>query len=61
MNLFSGLTDVPGPCLFLVKAPLGVGPFIWNVAWASAILRANQGHVLGDEYIFTFGQVGALV
>ena len=36
-------------------------PFIWNAYWTITIVLANQGHVLGDEYIFTFGQVGALV
>jgi len=38
-----------------------VVPFIWNAYWTITTILANQGHVLGDEYIFTFGQVGALV
>jgi len=38
-----------------------VVPFIWNAYWTITIVLANQGHVLGDEYLFTFGQVGALV
>ena len=35
--------------------------FIWNTYWTIALIRANQGHVVGDENIFTFGQVGSLV
>ena len=38
-----------------------VVPLIWNAYWTTTVVLANQGHVLGDEYIFTFGQVGALV
>jgi len=47
-------------CVLNFFAPYVV-PFIWNIYWTITIALANQGHVLGDEYIFTFGQVGALV
>ena len=48
-------------CTFIPQLLLTVGSFIWNTSWTVAVLLANRGHVLGDEYIFTFGQVGALV
>ena len=34
---------------------------IWNIWWTVRVILANHSHVLGDEYTFTFGQVGALV
>ena len=45
----------------LFKILMPVVPFIFNTYWTVALVLANQGHVLGDENIFTFGQVGALV
>jgi len=36
-------------------------PFIWNAYWTITILIANRGHVLGDDYAFTVGQVCALI
>ena len=38
-----------------------VVPLIWNIYWTTRVVLANHSHVLGDEYTFTFGQVGALV
>jgi len=54
------MTYITVMCVINFLAPYVV-PFIWNVSWTITIVLANQGHVLGDEYIFTFGQVGALV
>ena len=43
------------------KAPKADGPLILNAYCTIRVLLANRGHVLGGEYTFTFGQVGALV
>ena len=53
-------TQIVIHCVINFLAPYVV-PFIWNAYWTITTVLANQGHVLRDEYIFTFGQVGALV
>jgi len=52
------------PYAAIIRAVSGfsfLGLFIVNASWTVIIVYSNQRHVLGDEYVFTFGQVGALV
>ena len=45
----------------VMRGGLYLGLFTGNIISTITLVHANRGHVLGDEYMFTFGQVGALV
>lgn len=47
--------------IFLVRFVVRGFAFTCSVCWVMAVVRANRTHILGDEYIFSFGQVSALV
>jgi hypothetical protein len=52
----------PMPILiFLAKLLLRGCFLIWDAGWTASLVLTNKTHILGDEYIFSFGQVGALV
>jgi len=59
-SAWTRMTYVVIACVVNVFFPYVV-PFIWNAYWTITIVLANRGHILGDEYIYTFGQVVALV
>ena len=47
--------------IFLSRAALRGGFLAWNAYWTITFVLANRTHISGNEYIFSFGQVGALV
>jgi hypothetical protein len=47
--------------IFLARFSLRAFFLTWDAYWTITFVLANRTHILGDEYIFSFGQVGALV
>lgn len=47
--------------IFIVRFVVRGLAFTCSVYWVMAVVHANRMHIVGDEYIFSFGQVSALV